>query len=157
MTIRPATDADVSLVLPMVQRLADLHQSWDPRRYPYLPDIGRRYDRWLTSRASDPRSVFLVAEVSPGKLAGFCVATVEGEIPIYRTAEIGFLHDLWVEEDYRHEGVGRQMTMLLVERFTAMGIRQVRLETAAANEVARALFRSCGFRVSTMEMMLEIE
>src|SRR5687768_17061254 len=88
-TIRPATDADVPLVLPMVQRLADLHQSWDARRYPYLPDIGRRYDRWLRSRAMGPRSVFLVAEVAPGKLAGFCVATVEGEIPVYRTEEIG--------------------------------------------------------------------
>ena len=155
MVIRPATADDVPIVLPMVQRLADLHQSWDPRRYPYLPEIGRRYDRWLRSRAADPRSVFLVAEVSPGKLAGFCVATVEGEIPIYRTEEIGFLHDLWVEEDYRHEGVGRQMTMLLIERFREMGIKQVRLETAAANEPARALFRSCGFRVSTMEMMLD--
>ena len=157
MLIRPATADDVPLVLPMVQRLADLHQSWDVRRYSYLPDIGRRYDRWLRSRADDARSVFLVAEASPGKLAGFSVATVEGEIPIYRTTEVGFLHDLWVEEDYRHEGVGRQMTMLLIERFKEMGIRQVRLETAAANEAARALFRSCGFRVSTIEMMLETD
>ena len=35
-------------------------------------------------------------------------------------------------------------------------IKQIRLETAAANEAARALFRSCGFRVSTVEMTLEI-
>ena len=157
MTIRPATASDVPLVLPMVQRLADLHQTWDPRRYPYLPDIGQRYDGWLRTRAADPHSVFLVAEASAGKLAGFCVATVEGEIPIYHTQRIGFLHDLWVAEDYRHEGLARQMTMLLVERFREMGIRQVRLETAAANEAARALFRSCGFRLSTMEMMLEMD
>jgi ribosomal protein S18 acetylase RimI-like enzyme len=157
MTIRPATAEDVPLVLPMVQRLADLHQSWDPQRYPYLPNIGQRYDRWLRTRAGDPRSVFLVAEASPGRLAGFCVATVEAEIPIYRTHEIGFLHDLWVEEDYRHEGGGRQMTMLLVERFREMGIKQVRLETAASNEAARALFHSCGFRVSAIEMMVEME
>ena len=157
MTIRPATAEDVPLVLPMVQRLADLHQAWDARRYPYLPNIGQRYDRWLRTRASDPRSVFLVAEASPGNLAGFCVAMAQAEIPIYHTQEIGFLHDLWVEEDYRHEGVGRQMTMLLVERFREMGIRQVRLETAAANELARALFRSCGFRASAIEMMIEME
>ena len=156
MTLRPATAEDVPLVLPMVQRLADLHQSWDPQRYSYLPNIGQRYDRWLRTRADDPRSVFLLAEASPGKLAGFCVATVEAEIPIYHTQEIGFLHDLWVEEDYRHEGVARQMTMLLVERFREMGIRQVRLETAAANEPARALFRSCGFRASAVEMMIEV-
>ena len=157
MTIRPATADDVPLLLPMVQRLADLHQAWDPRRYPYLPNIGARYDRWLRMRAADPRGVFLVAEVTPGKLAGFCVATVEGEIPIYHTREIGFLHDLWVEEDYRHEGVGRQMVMLLIERFKQVGVKQIRLETAAANEAARGLFASCGFRVSTIEMMMEME
>ncbi len=157
MTIRPATADDVPHVLPMVQRLADLHQSWDARRYPYLPEIGRRYDRWLRTRAADPRSVFLVAEAESGKLAGFCVGTVEREIPVYRTEELGFLHDLWVEEDYRHEGVARQLTMLLVERFREVGVTQIRLETAAANEAARSLFSSCGFRVSTVEMMLEIE
>ena len=156
MTIRPATAEDVPIVLPMVQRLADLHQAWDPRRYLYVTNVVAMYDRWLRSRAADPRSVFLVAEASPEKLAGFCVAMVEGEIPIYRREEIGFLHDLWVEEDYRHEGVGRQIVMLMLERFNEMGIKQVRLETAATNEAARALFRSCGFRVSTVEMMIEI-
>lgn len=157
MTIRPATATDVPQVLPMVQKLAELHESWDAQRYPYLPDIGQRYQGWLRNRASDPRSVFLVADAGAGRIVGFAVATTEASIPIYRVGEVGFLHDLWVEEAYRHEGVARQMTMLLIERFREMGVNQIRLETAASNEAARALFRSCGFRVSTIEMMLELE
>ena len=145
----------------MVDKLAALHERWDPLRYDYKPGTGEMYRRWLTARASDPNSVFLVADrerlmADVPFLAGFLIGTVESSIPIYRTPRFGFIHDLWVEEEYRHEGIGRQMTMLAIEKFKELGMTQVRLETAESNEAARKLFASCGLRVSTMEMMLEI-
>jgi ribosomal protein S18 acetylase RimI-like enzyme len=114
------------------------------------------YDEWLKRLTKNPRGVFLVAE-SPGKIVGFVVGTAEKEIPIYRLEEFGFLHDLWVEEEYRHEGIGRQLVMLAVEKFKQMGMKQVRLDTAAPNEGARKLFEACGFRVSVVEMLIELE
>ena len=155
MTIRPATPQDVSAVLPMVDRIAALHESWDPAKYGYRPKPSEMYRNWLSNRATDPRSVFLVAE-REDHLVGFLIATVEREIPIYRLEEYGFIHDLWVEEQYRNEGIARQMTMLAVEHFREMGVKQIRLDTAAINEAARALFASCGFRISTIEMLLEL-
>ncbi len=157
MLIRPATANDVPQVLPMVGKLAKLHESWDPQRYPYLADIEQRYDRWLRARAVDPRSVFLVAELPEARIVGFTVATVESNIPIYRISEFAFLHDLWIDEDYRHEGIARQLTMLLIERLKQVNVTQIRLETAVANEAARALFVSCGFRVSSIEMLLHLQ
>jgi ribosomal protein S18 acetylase RimI-like enzyme len=156
MNIRPATADDVAAVLPMVAKLAALHESWDQERYGYLPDVADIYRGWLTTRARDPKSVFLVAEVEQ-KVVGFLIGTVERAIPIYRLSEYGFLHDVWVEEPYRHEGIARQMTMLAIERFRALGMTQVRLETAALNDIARDLFVSCGFRISAVEMMYEIK
>src|SRR5947209_5612511 len=156
MDIRPAVADDVPAVLPMVAQIAALHEQWDPAKYGFLPNPGERYRGWLTARATDPRAVFLVAEREPGKLVGFLIGTVEHEIPIYRLKEFGFVHDVWVEPDYRHEGVGRQLTMMAVERFRAIGVRQIRLDTAAANEAARALFAACGFRPSVTEMLLEL-
>lgn len=163
MEIRPATPADVPAVLPMVANLAVLHERWDPAKYGYLPEPAEMYRGWLTSRARDERSVFLVAERTDAMLTdvpflvAFLVATVEREIPIYRLAEYGFIHDLWVEEPYRHEGIGRQMVMLAVERFKQLGVTQVRADTAACNDSARALMHSCGFRPSTIEMLLEMK
>jgi ribosomal protein S18 acetylase RimI-like enzyme len=155
MTLRPATAADVSAVLPMVAKISALHESWDPQRYDYKPHPEQMYDRWLRSRATDPRSVFLVAE-RESRLVAFLIGTIESTIPVYRLTETGFIHDLWVEPEYRNEGIGRQMMMLAIEKFREMGMKQVRLETAAANEAARGLFKSCGFRVSSMEMLVEI-
>jgi ribosomal protein S18 acetylase RimI-like enzyme len=156
MQIRPAVVADVPGVLPMVRKICALHEQLDPAKFGFKPEPQERYCRWLTARADDPRSVFLVAD--EGKQpAAFLIGTVEQEIPIYRLTEYGFIHDLWVEEQYRHEGIGRQMTMLAVEKFAAMGVAQIRLDTAAANDAARALFAACGFRPSVTEMLLELE
>ena len=161
MTIRPATAADVPAVLPMVEKLAALHEQWDPVRYDYKPRPSEMYRRWLTTRAGDANSVFLVADhqrllADVPFLVGFLIGTIESNIPIYRTPQYGFIHDVWVEEDYRHEGLGRQMTMLAIEKFRDLGMTQVRLETAGCNEPARKLFASCGFRIATNEMLVEI-
>ncbi len=157
MQIRPATAADVPSVIPMVNQLAALHEAWDPARFAYLPDPGNRYRSWLSKRAEDPRSVLLVAVAEDGRVVGFVVGTVEREIPIYRIEEFGFIHDLWVDEPYRNEGVGRQLVMAAVEAFGNIGAKQVRCETASPNVVARELFARCGFRASVTEMLLEVE
>lgn len=160
MNIRPATSADVPAVLPMVERICALHKRWDPSKYGFRENPSEIYRRWLTARADDPRAVFLVAERAAMLrdvpfLGGFLIGTVEREIPIYRLEQYGFIHDLWVEPTYRNEGIGRQMVMRAIERFREIGVAQVRLDTAAQNDVARGLFAACGFRPSVQEMLLE--
>lgn len=154
MLIRPAVAEDVPLVLPMVSRVCAMHEELDPAKYGFRPGVAEKYRSWLTARADDARSVFLVGEREEGKLIGFLIGTVEREMSIYRLEEFGFVHDLWVEEEYRHEGVGRQLVMEAVERFTRLGVKQIRLDVATANPAARALFETCGFRASVTEMLL---
>lgn len=152
MEIRPAKPEDVPQVLPLVQKICDLHEHWDPERLKMKPNVAELYRNWMTQRATDPRSVFLVAD-HDGKIVAYVICTIEAEIPIYWTRECGFIHDLWVEEDYRNEGVARQLTMLTIERFKELGVKQIRLQTAVNNEIGRKLFESCGFRNSSIEML----
>ena len=99
---------------------------------------------------------FLVAEAGAG-LVAFLIGGVEPQTAADPEAEQGVIHHLWVEPDYRHEGLGRQLTMLALEMFANLGVRQVRLTTATANEAARGMFASCGFRPSAVEMSIEIK
>ena len=156
MEIRPATPKDVPRVVPMVRKIAAMHQQLDPAKYTFRSDPGDMYRDWLVTQAKNPRAVFLVAD-SGETLAGFLVATVVEEIPIYRVEEVGFIHDVWVEEDYRHEGIARQLVTVCIERFRAIGVPQVRCDTAWQNPAARDLFTRCGFRPSVVEMILELE
>lgn len=154
MLIRPATPADIPAVLPMVAKICALHQTWDCAKYGFIPHPEQRYENWLGRLLNSDRSVFLVAE-DAGLLVGFIVATVEREIPIYRLQEFAFIQDIWVEPEYRQQGVAKQMVILTVERLHEIGVKQIRLDTAAINEAARRLFASCGFRISTIEMLME--
>jgi ribosomal protein S18 acetylase RimI-like enzyme len=171
MQIRPATPDDVPSVLPMVVKICELHTALDPAKYAIRGDPAQRYRDWMITRARDPRSVFLVADAAAAaeataaeataaggasNLVGFLVAGVQDEVPIYRITEFGFIYDLWVEERYRNEGIARQMVTLAIERFRAIGVMQVRLDTAQANEPAQSLFKSCGFRPSIIEWLIEI-
>lgn len=159
MHIRSATPADVPAVLPMVASICALHQTWDAAKYGFLPNPQQRYEKWLVSQANNRQSVFLVAEdeSKPNKLVGFLIATVEREIPIYSLKEFGFIHDLWVEPEYRQAGIAKQMVKMSIDRFKQMGVKQIRLDTANANEAARKLFAACGFRISTIEMLVELD
>ncbi len=155
MDIRSATVDDVPAVLPMVAQIAALHQAWDPAKFGYQPEPQLMYRDWLKGRTRDARSVFLVAE-REGRVVGFLVATTEQEIPVYRLTEFGFIHDIWVDPAYRNEGAARQLVMLAIERFRAIGVAQVRADTAAANDPARGLLAKCGMRPSTTEMLVEL-
>lgn len=159
MNIRFATPADVPAVLPMVASICALHQAWDEAKYGFLPHPQQRYEKWLIAQTKNRQSVFLVAEdeIEPKKVVGFLIATVEKEIPIYRLKEFGFIHDLWVEPEYRHAGIAREMVTVTCDRFQQLGVKQIRLDTANANEAARKLFVDCGFRISTIEMLIEVD
>ncbi|MBC7785713.1 MAG: GNAT family N-acetyltransferase, partial [Burkholderiales bacterium] len=67
-----------------------------------------------------------------------------------------WVHDLWVDDSFRNQGAGREMTARTISRFKELGVRQVRLQTASANEAGRRMFASCGFRPATVEMLVSI-
>ena len=161
MDVRPATPDDVPAVLPMVRQIAAMHERLDPAKYTFRADPGEMYRGWLIDRTADAQSVFLVADAAavgePPRIAAFLIATITDEIPIYRVERFGFIHDVWVDEMYRHEGIGRQLVTLAVERFRDLGVPQVRCDTAWANAAARELFKSCGFRPSIVEMLIEFD
>ena len=92
-----------------------MHESWDPAKYGFLEHPEKRYKWWPYQQVDDPHCVFLVAQSD--EIVTFLIATIEQEIPIYRLKEFGFIHDVWVEEEYRHEGIARQLTMLAMGRY----------------------------------------
>ncbi len=154
MLIRPATAADVPQVLPLVRAICDFHAAADPERFAVREDVVERYARWLPERADDPRSVFLVAEAEgvPG-IAAYAVCTIEPEVPIFWIPECAFIHDIYVVPEARRRGIARGLVREVVSRYAAIGVKQIRLHTAAFNEEARAVFAAEGFRPCVVEML----
>lgn len=156
MLIRPATTDDIPAVLPMVAKICALHESWDSAKYGFISHVEQRYEKWFRRLVNSDRTAFLVA-ADENKLVAFVVATIQEEIPIYRLQEFAIIHDLWVEPEYRQQGIARELVTQTIERFQQIGVKQIRLDTVAPNEASRRLFASCGFRVSIIEMLMELE
>ncbi len=154
--VRPATEADVPHVLPLVRLICNQHESMDPERFTFRPNILELYERWLPERVRDPRSIFFVAEARGGEIVGSVVGTVEPEMPIYWTPESAWIHDVVVRPEWRKRGVGSALVKAAAKRCAEIGVSRIRLETADANDAARAMFASCGFRRSTTEMMMTL-
>jgi ribosomal protein S18 acetylase RimI-like enzyme len=159
MHIRPARSSDLTEILPMIAKICALHKEWDQAKYGFLPNPEQLYKNWLGRIIKSSADLCLVAEIETedaDSLVGLLIATAEQEVPIYRLKQFAFVHDLWVEENYRKQGIARQMVLGAIAHFSNQGIEQIRLDTAMANENARQLFASCGFRVSTVEMLMEL-
>lgn len=155
MKIRSANQSDIPGILPMIAKVCALHQAWDSAKYGFLPHPERSYEKWLSNLLNNPQDLCLVAEES-NQLVAFLIATVEREIPIYTLKNYAFVHDLWVEPEFRHAGIARQIVEAAIAHFTQLGISQIRLDTAIANAAARKLFENCGFRASTIELLIEL-
>jgi GNAT superfamily N-acetyltransferase len=152
--IRVGMPSDVGGVVPMIARSCALHREWDTAKFGFVDEVVPMYREWLVQRVTDPCSVFVVAAIE-ARLVAFAIATIERAPPIVLPEAYGFIRDFWIEEECRRVGIGRQMLRLTMDRFHALGITQIRLETATANEAARHFFASCGFRPSATEMLIE--
>ena len=152
--IRAGTARHVPAVMAMIEQICALHRQWDKAKFGFVEDVVPMYAKWLAERARDPRSVFLVAMIDERPIA-FLIGVVERAAPIYQPASYGVIRDLWVDKNHRHEGVGASLMHTAIERFKALGIEQIRLETAMPNESARSFFASCGFRPSAVELLIE--
>jgi ribosomal protein S18 acetylase RimI-like enzyme len=167
-TVRPATTADIPAILPMVQAICDMHAAMDPDRYSFVPDVVNRYATWLPKRIADPQSVVLIAqslsqstdqsaEPNPAPhIIAFLIAETLDEIPIYLTKQFGFIHDLWVQPEHRNQGIAQALARECLTRFRTMNLTQVRLDTAAQNDAARALFQQLGFRPSATQLLITL-
>lgn len=153
MIIREATSADTEAVAPLILRCLAQHESWDPARYGLAADVVREYRRWFGKLAEDPRTTILIAQTERG-VAGYLVATVHRDRPIYRTGDYAVIHDLWIEDG--DGDAGSELLRYAARRFAADGATQLRAATAAANERIRKLLESCGFRVCQVDLLKEL-
>jgi ribosomal protein S18 acetylase RimI-like enzyme len=152
--IRRGIASDVAALAPMIEQACSLHRQWDAAKFGFVDGAVPMYCRWLAQQADDPRSIFIVA-VNSDHLFAFTIGTTERAAPIFQPASHGLIRDFWVDRDWRRRGIGQELLGATIDGFRAIGVTQIRLETAAANGAARRFFAARGFRPSTVEMLID--
>jgi len=155
--IRPATPADLPAIGRLGALLVRMHHELDPARFiAATPRTQYGYASFLGSQLRDPTVLVLVAERGTDVL-GYTYAAVEGNDYMALRGPAGVLHDIVVDPEHRHEGVGRMLLDATLAWLQAQGAPRVVLSTAEGNKEAQRLFAGAGFRRTMIEMTREPE
>jgi len=132
------------------------HHASDPRRFILTDRPEAGYGRFLVSQLADPDYCVLVAERS-SQIVGYVFAGIESTSWRDLRGPCGFIHDVYVHEDARREGTGRELLRAAITWIQSRGMSQVVLWSKTANDAAQHLFVSLGFRTTMIEMTLDRE
>jgi ribosomal protein S18 acetylase RimI-like enzyme len=111
------------------------------------PDAPSAMKRWLTSRYRQPHNLGFVAEVE-NRLAGFLIGRIddwESVPPVIEARRIGIIDAVYVSEEYRRHGIGRQLIDKAVERMRAANAVAVETIYEAWNDASTQAWHRAGF------------
>jgi ribosomal protein S18 acetylase RimI-like enzyme len=156
-TVRPAVSADLPEIGKMAGALVRFHHALDPRRFLLVDGVEEGYARFFSSQVTLKETVLVVAEHEHREsLAGYAYARLEPRDWNLLLDACGALHDIFVVETERRNGVARALLDDVVARLTALGAPRMVLSTATTNEAAHRLFERYGFRRTMIEMTREL-
>jgi GNAT superfamily N-acetyltransferase len=148
MSIRPATDADVPALLPLIRGYCDFYEV-DP------PDEGLDEMAHALVAAPDAEGLLLCACDSGGAVVGF--AACGWKWSSLRGARIVILEDLFVSPEARGRGHADELIEACADRARALGAPVMTWLTAPDNLRAQAVYNRVGGKPETfVEYELEL-
>ena len=153
-TIRPAEKSDEPALGRLGAALMRQHHASDPKRFIIVDRPEAGYGRFLVSLIENPNFRVLVAERS-NEVAGYVLVGIESTSWRDLRGPCGFIHDVYVHESARRQGIGQDLLRAAIAWVHAEGLTQVVLWSKTRNEGAQALFAKLGFRDTMVEMTLD--
>ena len=154
-TIRAAEARDLVAVSLLAGMLVRLHHELDALRFMLIPNVEAGYEHFFRSQLPDPEVVILVAE-RDNDIVGYAYARLEPRDWNNLLDACGELHDLFVSDTVRRQGVARLLVDAARERLRQKGAPRLVLHTASKNGAARRFFASVGFRETMVELTQEL-
>jgi len=148
--LRPAREADLPAIVPLVLRLKRLNEEFDPL-LKVRDDAEPHAAEILRAQLADPKAVLLVAEGlghDREKIVGFVRAVVR-ERPFYTPQNEGVILDIYLLPLYRRRGAGEYLLREISAALKAKGAGIVTAEFPSQNEIAVRFYAKRGFRPVT--------
>jgi ribosomal protein S18 acetylase RimI-like enzyme len=150
-TISEATEADIPHVMELLFHL-DAHVSGAPRELLSMTtegeeEIEKRFRSFLTN----PYKLLLVARHAKAGIIGMADIALWKHAEVWETPErkgrwYAVIDDVWVEPDFRRQGLTRRMVLDLVAFARRHNVESVQLEYSASNLEAAETWARLGFR-----------
>ncbi len=154
-TVRAAEPGDLPAIAELAGQLVRQHYGFDAQRFMLIPNAEAGYARYFAGELSNPETIILAAELE-GAIVGYAYARLEGRDWNALLDAHGALHDIFVTESVRRQGVARCLVEAVRERLKAKAAPRLVLHTASKNQAGREFFAALGFRETMIEMTCEL-
>ncbi len=154
--VRTMTEADLPAVGILAGRLVRMHHAYDPQRFLLPVDPEKGYVRWFKTQLLLDDVILLSAEADEA-IVGYVYARMEPRSYDELLDACTKLHDIYVDERVRGQGVGEALLRETFARAKQKGAPRVVLLAASQNESAQRLFKRVGFRTTMLEMTRELD
>jgi ribosomal protein S18 acetylase RimI-like enzyme len=153
--IRAAKSEDLPAIGKLAGELVRQHYEFDRERFMLIPNVEAGYARFFGGELSNPETIILAAE-HDGAIVGYAYARLEARDWNNLLDAHGALHDIFVIESMRRQGLARRLVEAVRERLQGKGAPRLVLHTASKNQSARQFFARLGFRETMIEFTLEL-
>ena len=153
--LRPAAPEDMTAILALWGEMMSEHERQDPRirlTGGALP----AYRAYLGYHLTTEESLVQVAEIPGQGVIGFCMLTVNRNLPMFLPANYGYLSDLVVGRPWRRLGIGRALVREGIHWLRQRGLDSIQLQYYCFNQDGAAFWRAMGFESYYTRMWLDM-
>jgi ribosomal protein S18 acetylase RimI-like enzyme len=153
--IRKATRRDLPKIAVLAGQLVRQHYAFDAKRFLFIENPEQGYEWWFGKELLNEKALILCASLER-QIVGYAYARLESRDWNALLDAHGALHDIFVAESARRQGVGQKLLTRTLDELRARGAPRVVLHTAINNRAAQKLFTAAGFRQTMLEMTCEL-
>lgn len=97
---------------------------------------------------------FIYVAEEDEKIVGFITGEILPKKEWY-TVQLGTINNLYVLEDYRHKGIGKQLMQTMINSFKEKGIETFELYAFSNNVDALKFYEKLGFKKYNVQMLYQ--
>jgi GNAT superfamily N-acetyltransferase len=147
-TLRLATPEDAAIITHHRRRM---FTDMGNKKYIESTDVDAAYEQWVQTKLAEQYYVGWLMTNGDAVIAGVGVELREhGPNPIGLSTRYAYVVNVYVEPDYRQQGIARQLMITMLEWCAQEELHTISLH---ASDKGRHLYESLGF-VQTNEMRL---
>ena len=139
-SIRQGNKDDLDLIGPLWEKLNELHYNLSPHFKDRFREMTWEKRKQKLLEKSREMRIDYVVDNESNAVIGYCISTLEAE-----ESATGELDSLYIDENHRHSGLGRQLVQRSIEWMDSRGATTRKLLVGVGNEQVLEFYEQFGF------------
>ena len=160
--IRPGTLEDIIDVVELWEQFMDEHECVVIKNNPKLKyhvtkknESKKLFTDFLTDLIRTKKGYLSLAD-NDGQIVGYNLARIKDEIPIFKLEKMGQIADLYVQKDFRGQGLSTKLKDASIKWFKKNNLKVMSITVYPDNPHAHSIYKKWGFMDYKTEMRKKI-